>query len=82
MAGLDSGPRLVAAGRAAADRFADVELKPADLCDTVTAWVAAEAGGFRPAPPAPAVRGCGCARRTRCSSRSRCAPALALLPGA
>ena len=34
MEGLDAGPQLVAAGRAAADRFADVELKPAELADT------------------------------------------------
>jgi hypothetical protein len=56
MEGLDSGPRLIAAARAAAERFADVELKPAQLADTVTAWVAAEAAGYRggasaPAPP-------------------------------
>ena len=52
--GLDSGPQLVAAGRAAADRFADVELKPAELADTVTAWVATEAVGYRAGAPAPA----------------------------
>jgi hypothetical protein len=51
MEGLDAGPQLVAAGRAAADRFADVELKPADLADTVTAWVATEAAGYRPGTP-------------------------------
>ncbi|MEZ0293771.1 MAG: hypothetical protein ACAH82_14595 [Solirubrobacteraceae bacterium] len=80
MAGLDSGPRLVAAGRAAADRFAEVELKPAELCDTVTAWVAAESGGFRPGPPAPASR-----LRLRAPDAVlvalTLAPALALLPG-
>ena len=80
MAGLDSGPRLVAAGRAAADRFAEVELKPAELCDTVTAWVAAESGGFRPGPPAPATR-----LRLRAPDAVlvalTLAPALALLPG-
>ena len=55
MEGLDAGPRLIAAGRAAADRFADVELKPAELCDTVTAWVAAESVAYRKgAPVAPA----------------------------
>jgi hypothetical protein len=48
MEGLDAGPQLVAAGRAAADRFADVELKPAQLADTVTAWVATESEGYRP----------------------------------
>ena len=73
-------PAAVAAGRAAADRFADVELKPAELCDTVTAWVAAESGGFRPGPPAPA-RGCGCERRTPLLVALTLAPALALLPG-
>ena len=47
MEGLDSGPRLVAAGRAAADRFADTDLKPAQLADTLTAWVAAESADYR-----------------------------------
>ena len=47
MEGLDSGPRLVAAARAAAERFADVELKPARLADALTAWVAAESAGYR-----------------------------------
>jgi hypothetical protein len=56
MEGLDAGPQLIAAGRAAADRFADVELKPADLADTVTAWVAAESEGYRPGIPAPHTR--------------------------
>ena len=56
MDGLDSGPRLIAAGRAAADRFADVPLRPAELADTVTAWVAAESAGFRPGAAAPATR--------------------------
>ena len=80
IAGARPGPRLVAAGRAAADRFADVELKPAELCDTVTAWVAAESGGFRPGPPAPASR-----LRLRAPDAVlvalTLAPALALLPG-
>jgi hypothetical protein len=56
MEGLDAGPHLIAAGRAAADRFADVELKPADLADTVTAWVATEAAGYRPGTPAAHAR--------------------------
>jgi hypothetical protein len=56
MEGLDAGPQLIAAGRAAADRFADVELKPADLADTVTAWVATEAAGYRPGTPAAHAR--------------------------
>jgi hypothetical protein len=48
MEGLDAGPQLIAAARAAADRFADVELKPAELADTVTAWVATESAGYTP----------------------------------
>jgi hypothetical protein len=56
MEGLDSGPRLVAAARAAADRFAQVELKPADLADTATAWVAAESADYVPGAPAPHAR--------------------------
>ena len=56
MEGLDAGPQLIAAGRAAADRFADVELKPADLADTVTAWVAAESAAYRPGAQPPARR--------------------------
>jgi hypothetical protein len=51
MEGLDAGPQLVAAGRAAADRFADVELKPAELADTVTGWVATESAGYTPGVP-------------------------------
>jgi hypothetical protein len=51
MEGLDAGPQLVAAGRAAADRFADVELKPAELADTVTDWVATESAGYTPGVP-------------------------------
>src|SRR5215213_1119045 len=42
MEGLDPGPRLVAAARAAADRLADVPLAPVALADAVIAWVAAE----------------------------------------
>src|SRR5215218_3005629 len=56
MEGLDAGPQLIAAGRAAADRFSDVELKPAELADTVTAWVATESDAFRPGAPAPHAR--------------------------
>ena len=65
MEGLDAGPRLIAAGRAAADRFADVELKPAELADTVTAWVAAESADYRPGAARPGA-GCACALRTAC----------------
>jgi hypothetical protein len=46
MEGLDSGPRLIAAARGAADHFAEVELKPAELADAATAWVAAESSAF------------------------------------
>lgn len=56
MDGLDSGPRLIAAGRAAADRFADVELRPAQLADAVTAWVAAESAGYHAGAAAPPTR--------------------------
>ena len=78
--GLDAGPRLVAAGRAAADRFADVELRPAELCDTVTAWVAAESAGYRPGAAVARAR-----LRLRAPDGLllvlTLAPALALLPG-
>jgi hypothetical protein len=47
MEGLDSGPRLIAAGRAAADRLSDVSLSPLPLVDAVIAWVAAESAAFR-----------------------------------
>ena len=55
MEGLDPGPRLVAAGRAAADRLSDVPLAPVPLVDAVIGWVAAESAGFRAG--AGAVRG-------------------------
>jgi hypothetical protein len=54
--GLDAGPQLVASGRAAADRFADVELKPAQMADTLTAWVAHESARYVPGAPAPPTR--------------------------
>jgi hypothetical protein len=80
MEGLDPGPRLIAAGRAAADRFADVPLAPLPLVDAVIAWVAAESAGFRP--------GAGLARthlRLRAPDALLVAltltPALALLGG-
>ena len=47
MEGLDPGPRLVAAARAAADRVSDVPLAPVPLVDAVIGWVAAESAGFR-----------------------------------
>jgi hypothetical protein len=79
MEGLDSGPRLIAAGRAAADRFGDVPLAIAPLADAVTGWVAAESAGYRPgAPP-----GAGAALRLRAPDALlvalTLAPALALL---
>jgi hypothetical protein len=53
--GLDAGPRLVAAARAAADRFSDAPLKPVPLVDAAIAWVAVESARFHPgAGPAPA----------------------------
>jgi hypothetical protein len=54
--GLDAGPQLVAAGRAAAERFSDVELRPAPLADTLTAWVAHESAHYVPGAPAPRSR--------------------------
>jgi hypothetical protein len=48
LGGLDAGPRLIAAGRAAASRFADVDLKPAALADTLAAWVAEESVAYAP----------------------------------
>jgi hypothetical protein len=47
MEGLDPGPRLVAAGRAAAERLSDVPLAPVPLVDAVIAWVVAESAGYR-----------------------------------
>ena len=72
--GLDAGPQLIAAGRAAAARFSDVELKPAPLADTLTAWVAPEAARYRARAHPRRDRACGCARPTPCSSRSRSRP--------
>jgi hypothetical protein len=54
--GLDSGPRLIAAARAAAARFEDVDLKPAALADTVIAWVAAESADYRAGAEVPRTR--------------------------
>jgi hypothetical protein len=54
--GLDAGPRLVAAGRAAVDRFSDVPLSPLPLVDATIAWTAAESARYRPgAAAAPVV---------------------------
>ena len=65
MEGLDPGPRLIAAGRAAADRFAAVPLAPVPLVDAVIAWVAVESAAFRPGARG-SRRRCGCAPATRC----------------
>ena len=51
--GLDAGPRLIAAGRAAAERFADVPLKPLPIVDAVIAWTAAESARLRSGAGAP-----------------------------
>jgi hypothetical protein len=56
MEGLDPGPRLIAAGRAAAERFSDVPLAPAPLVDAVIAWVAAESDDYRPGSRPAGVR--------------------------
>ena len=48
LGGLDPGPKLIAAGRAAAARFSEVDLRPAPLCDTLVAWVAEEAVAYAP----------------------------------
>jgi hypothetical protein len=78
LAGLDPGPRLVAAGRAAASRFADVNLRPVELCDTVTAWVAVESAAYVPGAAAPSS-----ALRVRVADvllvAFSCAPVLALV---
>jgi hypothetical protein len=78
--GLDTGPRMIAAARAAAARFEEVELKPAALADTVIAWVAAESATYRPAAVASRVP-----LRVRAPDGVLVAftllPALALVPG-
>jgi hypothetical protein len=78
--GLDAGPRLVAAGRAAVDRFADVPLSPIPLADAVIAWTAAESARYRPGPAAAPV-----VLRLRAPDAVllalTLAPALTLLPG-
>jgi hypothetical protein len=74
MEGLDPGPRLVAAARAAADRFADVPLAPVPLVDAVIGWVAAESAGFR--------TGAGAAREPlRLRAPDALLVALTLAPG-
>jgi hypothetical protein len=53
--GLDAGPRLVAAGRAAVDRLSDVPLSPVPLVDAVIAWTAVESARYRPGAAPAAV---------------------------
>ena len=79
MEGLDAGPRLVAAARAAADRFADVALAPAPLADAVTAGWRPRRRATAPGAPAPPARRCGCARPDALLVALTLAPALALL---
>ena len=45
--GLDSGPRLIAAGRALIAALGPLEMRPLEIVDTVIRWVADEAAGFR-----------------------------------
>ena len=45
--GLDSGPRLIAAGRALIAALGPLEMRPMEIVDTVIRWVADEAAGFR-----------------------------------
>jgi len=47
MDGLDSGPRLVAAGRAFISALTPLPDTPLEIADKVMDWVAAEAAGFR-----------------------------------
>jgi hypothetical protein len=56
--GLDSGPHLIAAGRAAMSRFEDVPLAVAPVADAIIGWTATESARYRPgsAPPPPALR--------------------------
>ena len=71
--GLDAGPRLIAAARAAAKRLDGIELRPAPVADAVIGWAAAEAAGYRAGsgPQAAALRVRG---------RDRLLVAVALLP--
>jgi hypothetical protein len=45
--GLDSGPRLIAAGRALVDVLGPIEKEMLLVLDTVIRWIADEAAGFR-----------------------------------
>jgi hypothetical protein len=76
--GLDGGPRLIAAGHAAATRLAGARLRPVPIADALCAWVASEAAGYRTggAPAAPVLRA---RTRDRLLVVVALAPALALL---
>jgi hypothetical protein len=76
--GLDAGPRLVAAGRAAAGRLGDTRLRPVALADALSLWVAGESAGFVAggAVVGPTLRA---AHRDRILVVVALAPALALL---
>ncbi len=76
--GLDSGPRLVAAGRALVGALTPLPSQPLEIADTVTRWVAAESGGFRSGEAAPRVR-LSAAPRDGLLVALALAPALALL---
>ena len=76
MEGLDPGPRLIAAGRAAADRFADVRARARRR------WPTRSPPGSRPSPraTAPAPRGAAADAPARCARRTALLVALTLLP--
>ena len=71
--GLDAGPRLIAAARAAAKRFEGIELRPAPVADAVIGWAASESAGYR-AGSGPA------AAALRVRVRDRLLVAVTLLP--
>ena len=71
--GLDSAPRLMAAGRELIEALRPVRKRPGPVADATTGWVAAEAArGAGGAPPAPA--------RLEVRRRDRLVVALAALP--
>jgi hypothetical protein len=71
--GLDAGPRLVAAARAAAKRLEGIPLRPAPVADALIGWAASEAAGYRSGPGAQTA-----ALRVR--GRDRLLVGLTLLP--
>jgi hypothetical protein len=76
--GLDAGPRLVAAARAAATRLEGIALRPAPVADALIGWAASEAAGYRSGsgPRAAALRVRG---RDRLLVGLTLLPALALV---